>query len=48
MTRADQELSRLDQRQRQIVLLLGALAVLTLAWLALWLWARGPSELDWR
>lgn len=38
----------LDARQRRIVLLLAALAVLTLGWLALWLWARGRSTLDWR
>ena len=38
----------LDARQRRLVLLLGALAALTGAWLALWLWARGRSELDWR
>jgi hypothetical protein len=45
---AQAELDRLDQRQRRIVLLLIALAVLTLVWLGLWLWARGPSELNWR
>jgi len=43
-----QELTELDGRQRRLVLTLGALAVLTVAWLALWLWARGPAELDWR
>lgn len=47
LARAQDVLDDLDDRQRRIVLLLGALAVLTLAWLALWLWARGPSELDW-
>jgi hypothetical protein len=41
-------LDDLDGRQRRLVLAMGALAVLTLAWLALWLWARGPSELAWR
>ena len=41
-------LDDLDARQRRLVLMLGALAVLTIAWLALWLWARGPHELDWR
>ena len=40
-------LDDLDKRQRRIVLLLGALGILTVAWLALWLWARGPSELVW-
>ncbi len=28
-------------------LLLVSLSVLTLAWLGLWLWARGPAELVW-
>jgi hypothetical protein len=46
-TQADSVLSGLDTRQRRLVLMLGALAVLTLAWLALWLWARGQSELRW-
>ncbi len=46
--RADQIIADLNSRQRRIVLLIGALAVLTLAWLALWLWARGPAEIDWR
>jgi len=41
-------LADLDGRQRRLVLMLGALAALTIAWLALWLWARGPDELDWR
>lgn len=41
-------LGDLDARQRRLVLMLGALAALTIAWLALWLWARGPAELDWR
>lgn len=40
-------LGDLDARQRRLVLMLGALAALTIAWLALWLWARGPAELDW-
>jgi len=40
-------LNDLDVRQRRLVLMLGALAALTLAWLVLWLWARGPAELDW-
>ncbi|HEY7035557.1 MAG TPA: hypothetical protein VH482_29725 [Thermomicrobiales bacterium] len=46
-TEAQSVLNGLDTRQRRLVLMLGALAVLTLAWLALWLWARGPSELKW-
>jgi hypothetical protein len=45
--RAQAVLDDLDRRQRRIVLLLGALAVLTIVWLGLWLWARGPSELRW-
>jgi len=44
---AQRVLDELDKRQRRIVLLLAALAVLTLIWLGLWLWARGPSELSW-
>ncbi len=40
-------LNDLDGRQRRLVLMLGALAALTIAWLVLWLWARGPVELDW-
>ncbi len=46
-TEAESILSDLDTRQRRLVLMLGALAVLTLAWLSLWLWARGASELRW-
>ena len=46
--RAAQVLDDLDGRQRRIVLALAGLAVLTLAWLGLWLWARGPSQLVWR
>ena len=37
----------LDARQRRLVLLFGGLALLTGAWLALWLWARGEAHLDW-
>ncbi|MGH2558575.1 MAG: peptidase MA family metallohydrolase [Thermomicrobiales bacterium] len=40
-------LADLDGRQRRIVMMLGALAALTIAWLGLWLWARGRSELAW-
>jgi hypothetical protein len=40
-------LDQLDGRQRRIVMLLGALGALTFAWLALWLWARGPSTIKW-
>lgn len=40
-------LADLDGRQRRIVMMLGALAALTIAWLGLWLWARGRSELRW-
>jgi len=45
--RAGTVLDDLDGRQRRLVLMLGALGAITAAWLALWLWARGPSELDW-
>lgn len=45
--RADGVLTDLDARQRRLVLMLGALGLITAAWLALWLWARGPTELDW-
>lgn len=37
----------LDGRQTRLTLALGLLAALSAAWLALWLWARGPSDLDW-
>ncbi len=37
----------LDGRQTRLTLALGLLAALSAAWLGLWLWARGPSELDW-
>ncbi len=40
-------LQSLDSRQRRLVLLFGGLALLTGAWLALWLWARGGTRLDW-
>ena len=40
-------LADLDMRQRRIVILLGSLALLAAAWLALWLWARGGPSLDW-
>jgi hypothetical protein len=40
-------LNQIDGRQRRIVMLLGALGALTFAWLALWLWARGPSTVKW-
>lgn len=46
--RARTLLDDLDGRQRRLVLMLGALAALTTAWLVLWLWVRGPPELDWR
>jgi len=45
--RADAVLETLEARQRRLVLLLGALAAVTAAWLALWLWTRGPAPLDW-
>lgn len=40
-------LEALDARQRRLVLLFGGLALLSGAWLALWLWARGGIRLDW-
>jgi hypothetical protein len=40
-------LQSLDARQRRLVLLFGGLALLAGAWLALWLWARGETALDW-
>lgn len=40
-------LDALDARQRRLVLLFGGLAVLSAAWLALWLWARDDLRLDW-
>jgi hypothetical protein len=45
--RAQGVLDNLQNRQRRIVLLLGALAIITVVWLALWLWTKGRSELDW-
>ncbi|MFL5758610.1 MAG: peptidase MA family metallohydrolase [Thermomicrobiales bacterium] len=45
--RSQSVLNHLQSRQRRLVLLLGALAVITLLWLFLWLWTRGPSELKW-
>jgi hypothetical protein len=47
VARAGAVIEDLDARQRRLVLMLGALAALTGAWLALWLWARGKPELDW-
>jgi hypothetical protein len=40
-------LESLDSRQRRLVLLFGGLALLSAAWLSLWLWARGGTQLDW-
>ena len=40
-------LQALDSRQRRLVLLFGGLALLSAAWLTLWLWARGGTQLDW-
>lgn len=37
----------LDARQRRLVLLFGGLAIFSGGWLALWLWARGETGLDW-
>ncbi|MDQ3695907.1 MAG: hypothetical protein M3464_20145 [Chloroflexota bacterium] len=41
-------LDEIDSRQRRIVLLLVALAIMTFAWLGFWRWSRGPAGLDWR
>lgn len=41
-------IDQMDQQQLRLVLLLGALAFLTAAWLGLWLWYREPSRLRWR
>jgi tetratricopeptide (TPR) repeat protein len=40
-------LDALDSRQRRLVLLFGGLTLLSAAWLTLWLWARGGTQLDW-
>ena len=40
-------LDALDNRQRRLVLLVGGLAILSVGWLALWLWARGERPLNW-
>ena len=34
-------------RQLRLVLLVGGLTLLSVAWLGLWLWSRGKSPLDW-
>jgi hypothetical protein len=44
---SDSVLNRLDNRQRRLVVLMGCLGLLTLAWLGLWLRARGPAEVKW-
>jgi hypothetical protein len=45
--RAAALLQDLDGRQTRLTLTLGLLALLSAVWLALWLWARGRSDLDW-
>jgi ABC-type transport system substrate-binding protein len=47
VSQSEKVLDHVDKTQRQIVLSLTGLAVLALIWLGLWLWARGPSELNW-
>lgn len=47
LERAQALLQDLDARQQRLVLLLGALGILTLGWLGLWLWTRGRPQLDW-
>ncbi len=44
---ADRLVGAMDQEQLRIVLLLGALAVLTFGWLFLWLRTRGPQPMKW-
>lgn len=44
---ADRLIRAMDQEQLRIVLLLGALAVLTAGWLLLWLRTRGAQALKW-
>lgn len=44
---ADRLVTAMDQEQLRIVLLLGALAVLTFGWLFLWLRTRGSQPLKW-
>lgn len=44
---ADRLIRAMDQEQLRIVLLLGALAVLTLGWLVLWLRTRGNQPMKW-
>jgi len=48
LQRTNEVLNDLDVRQRRLVLMLGALAALTVVWLMLWIWARGPAQLSWR
>jgi hypothetical protein len=40
-------LDRLDNRQRRLVVMMLGLGLITLAWLVLWLRARGPSNVKW-
>ncbi|CAN5573351.1 hypothetical protein BH23CHL5_BH23CHL5_02710 [soil metagenome] len=40
-------IEQMDNTQLRLVLLLGALALLTIAWLVLWLWYREPDRLRW-
>lgn len=46
-TEATSLVNQLDLQRRRLVLLLGGLALLSLTWLAIWLRARGRSELRW-
>ena len=45
---ADRLVREMDRSQLRIVLLLGALAGLTFAWLAIWTKTRGPQPLRWK
>jgi hypothetical protein len=44
---AQNVLDRLDNRQRRLVVMMLGLGLITLAWLVLWLHARGPSNVKW-
>jgi hypothetical protein len=47
LTQTRDVLKALDDRQRRLVLLFGGLTLLSAAWLTLWLWARGGTQLNW-
>jgi len=47
LNQTNEVLLALDSRQRRLVLLFGGLTLLSGVWLALWLWARGGTRLNW-